>query len=255
MKEILSVLSLALILSACSNSAPSSSADTPGLASNEPESPQLAPTSSGLGNFGILISNEPHIVAANSNIDADGVLKFDICLDLPSDADWVFWMPVASANGFTVSEYGYETIESRSPVKDGRQQVTRFDGPNMSVSEEPMEGSVFGRRCFRFTFSLPAGTTQERVSVTFPGILARPLEGEECQQASIARMQDALRALDLQITVECNSQPGYGGLHAVQWPTSLTEEQANAVLASTDVLMAAYGYSGPWTVTFPLPSG
>lgn len=200
--------------------------------------------------------NGIQVTAGNFHREKDKVL-LDVCFAFPTNLDWTIWDADLRYDAIVNDTPGGTPIIIREPPIDGKQRVTPFEKTERGVrlGEPIWEDAVdtlMGLRCDTLDFSgVPAAST--RFTFTLAAIAAYPREGEECDQAYLAKYQAALDARNTGIKIGCRHDEYIGGLQVVDKPAPMSLEEAQGILYSNDLFLDLRGIRGPWVFTFDLP--
>ncbi len=147
-----------------------------------------------------------------------------MCFSLPSDADWSIWKASLQYAGTSVTDFG-TTLESLNA---------------------PAEGKV-GERCDTLNFYVTPDADLSNATISIDAIAAPPRDGEYCD-LYLPKIQAALQARGVAITIECVNQDGVPQMQITSFPPEMTKEQAEGVVYSDEF----YSIPGPWVFTFNL---
>ena len=148
----------------------------------------------------------------------------DVCFTLPDTSDW----GISSAS----LTYG-ETI-----VHDY--------GTTLVSLQEPAAG-VPGKRCDTLTFLVPPDADLSNVTIVIDAIAATPREGEYCS-VYMPKIQQALQARGIAITLDCADVNGVQTMKIMSMPADMTQTQAEETVYSDEF----YSVKGPWSFSFNL---
>jgi hypothetical protein len=151
-------------------------------------------------------------------------LNADVCFSLPSDSDWSVWKASLQFAGNVISEFG-TTLQSIQPPSDGQP----------------------GQRCDTINFYIPPDADLSSATISIDSIAAVPREGEYCD-VYLPKIQAALQARGIAITLDCIDQGGVRNLQITSFPPDLTQQQAEEIVYSDEF----YSIQGPWVFTFNL---
>jgi len=149
-------------------------------------------------------------------------LNAEVCFSMPDDSDWSIWKASLQFAGNVLSEFG-TTLSSLQPPADGQA----------------------GRRCDTLNFSIPPDADLTSASISIDAIAAVPREGEYCD-IYLPKIQQALAARGVAITLECVDQNGVQTMQISGFPPEMTKEQAEEIVYSDEF----YSIQGPWVFTF-----
>jgi hypothetical protein len=148
----------------------------------------------------------------------------NVCFTLPDTSDWGILSASLTYGGILVQEYGTTLV---------------------SV-QEPSEG-VTGQRCDTLTFIVPPDADLSNVTVVIDAIGATPREGEYCS-VYMPKIQQALLARSIGITVDCVDVNGALTMQILSVPSDMTQAQAEEIIYSDEF----YSVKGPWSFSFNL---
>lgn len=151
-------------------------------------------------------------------------LNAEVCFSLPDDSDWSIWKASLQFAGNVLSEFG-TTLASIQPPENGQA----------------------GRRCDTLNFSIPPDADLSNATVSIDAIAAVPREGEYCD-IYLPKIQQALAARGIGISLECVDQNGVPAMQITGFPPEMTKEQAEEIVYSDEF----YSIKGPWVFTFTL---
>jgi hypothetical protein len=197
--------------------------------------------------------NNIEVTVDNFRREKDRVLV-DVCFDLPDDSDWTMWdASLKYGEGVYVWSEG-RPIEIRKPPVDGKQQVMTFsETGGMEVNWEAATDDQKGYRCETIYFdSVPSDASQTRFTFIVNAFEAAPREGETCSQSYLEKWQAALDARKTGITVTCIEENYISGLEVADKPASMSVEEAEAIIHSTDLYLDVNGIKGPWIFEFDI---
>jgi len=159
-----------------------------------------------------------HASVQGKNVNAD------VCFTLPDNSDW----GISSAS----LSYG-ETI-----VHDYATTLVSL--------QEPAAGTP-GKRCDTLTFLVPPDADLSNVSIVIDAIAATPREGEYCS-VYMPKIQQALQARGIAITLDCVDENGTQTMKIMSMPADMTQTQAEEAVYSDEF----YSVKGPWSFSFNL---
>jgi hypothetical protein len=148
----------------------------------------------------------------------------DVCFTLPDTSDWGISSASLTYGGVLVQEYGTTLVSL----------------------QEPADG-VSGLRCDTLTFVVPPDADLSNVTIVIDAIAATPREGEYCS-VYMPKIQQALAARGIGITLDCVDVNGLLTMKIMSMPPDMTQAQAEEVVYSDEF----YSVKGPWSFSFNL---
>ena len=189
----------------------------------------------------------------NFRREKDRIL-IDVCFDLPDDSDWTMWNSFLQYGGKVYNWSEGEPIEIRKPPVDGKQMLLTFPAGG-GVNETWVEAAdgQKGYRCDTVYFDgIPLESNSTHYTFTIDALEAAPWEGQECTQAYLEKAQAVLDANKTGITVKCMKGENTSGLEVADKPTSMSMEDAQSILSSSDIYLGLNGIKGPWIFEFEI---
>ncbi len=187
------------------------------------------------------VVNGIEVTASNPRLQGD---KFtvDVCFTIPDDnPDWIITKASLTTDKAISSDWWATPIELRFPSANGQQQVITHDAKGIpSVRTETVTGSQQGRRCDALTFQVPAGSTVSTATLSINAITSRPAEGQYCEK--LAKVQDQLKARNVNITINCAEKDGVTNVTITNKPSSMSQADAEGLVFSDEW----YSKFGPW---------
>ncbi len=151
-------------------------------------------------------------------------LNAEVCFSLPDSSDWSIWSASLNYAGTVMQEYGTTLISVQ-------------DAANGSP----------GLRCDTLTFVVAPDADLSSASIAIGSIAAYPREGEYCS-VYMPKIQQALLARGIGITLECQDVNGAALMQITNRPPEMTQEQAEEIVYSDEY----YSIKGPWTFALNL---
>jgi hypothetical protein len=102
-------------------------------------------------------------------------------------------------------------------------------------------------RCDTLTFVVPPDADLSNATIVIDSIAATPREGEYCS-VYMPKIQEALLARGIGITLDCVDVNGVLTMQIVSMPPEMTQEQAEQIVYSDEF----FAVKGPWTFSFNL---
>ncbi|HEY5902708.1 MAG TPA: hypothetical protein VIU39_09145 [Anaerolineales bacterium] len=149
-------------------------------------------------------------------------LNAEVCFTLPDDSDWSIWKASLQYAGNVLSDFGTTLASLQAPANG-----------------QP------GRRCDTLNFSIPPDADLTSASISIDAIAAVPREGEYCD-IYLPKIQQALAARGIGITLACVDQNGVPTMQITGFPPEMTQQQAEEIVYSDEF----YSIKGPWVFTF-----
>jgi hypothetical protein len=191
------------------------------------------------------------MLASNFRIE-NGELNFDLCYDIPDSGDWTVWQANLRTESAEIEMLETALLELRHPAVDGIQEVITL----AESTSEPDENNGLGLRCDSIRF-FGAVSDSHHFTITIESILATPSESGVCDATYLARVNAELETYAVGLSAECfiveyEGGGGSSGLEIAAWPETMTQQEAEAILADSDFYMDVHGIRGPWifNVTF-----
>ena len=151
-------------------------------------------------------------------------LNASVCFTLPDASDWAISEANLNYGGTVLQEFGTTLV-------------------NM---QEPAAGQA-GSRCDTLTFVVAPDADLSTATITINAIASYPREGEYCS-VYMPKIQQALEARGIGITLECVDVNGTPTMQISSRPADMTQERAEQIVYSDEF----YTIKGPWTFTFNL---
>ena len=148
----------------------------------------------------------------------------NVCFTLLDGSDW-------SVSGATLQYAGAA--------------MTDFSSTMLSL-QEPVEGQS-GLRCDTLTFLVPPDADLSNVTIVIDAIATTPREGEYCS-VYMPKIQQALQARGIGITLDCADVNGLQTMKIMSMPADMTQTQAEEIVYSDEF----YSVKGPWSFSFNL---
>lgn len=190
--------------------------------------------------------------------DSGGLtLKLDLCIPIPTDADWLIHAASLRFAGTVIEEYGGIPIEIVEVHGDGTASVHTFENGRPSTTERPALENEQSYRCDTLYFwGLPEEVRGSELKVTINGLYASRLTGVPCSSELLAKAQQEIDALAGGIVLSCSDEliNGYAGLAIERIPEGVSLETAEEVFHSDAFYLAMFGVAGPWEFVYPEPN-
>ena len=187
--------------------------------------------------------------------EAGGVtLKLDICIPMPTDADWFIHAANLRFAGTVVEDHGTIPIEIVEVHDDGTAAVYTFENNRPSTSERPALENEQSHRCDTLYFwGQPEEVRDAELVITIDGLYASRLTGEPCTNELLARAQQEMDSLAAGIVLACTAdlENGYAGLAIERIPEEMSREAADVIFYSDAFYLAMFGVAGPWVFVYP----
>ena len=148
----------------------------------------------------------------------------NVCFTLPDTSDWGISSASLTYSGILVQEFGTTLVSLQEPAS-----------------------GVPGLRCDTLTFLVPPDADLSNTTIVIDAIAATPREGEYCS-VYMPKIQEALLARGIGITLDCADVNGVQTMKIMSIPPEMTQAQAEEIVYSPEF----YSVKGPWTFTFNL---
>jgi hypothetical protein len=148
----------------------------------------------------------------------------DVCFTLPDTSDWGVSSASLNYGGILVQEYGTTLVSLQEPAN-----------------------GVAGLRCDTLTFVVPPDADLSNTTIVIDAIAATPREGEYCS-AYMPKIQQAMLARGIGITLDCMDVNGVLTMQLMSIPSDMTQSQAEEIVYSAEF----YSVKGPWSFSFNL---
>jgi len=148
----------------------------------------------------------------------------DVCFTLPDTSDWGISSASLTYGGILVQEYGTTLVSLQEPA-----------------------AGVAGLRCDTLTFIVPPDADLTNTTIVIDAIAATPREGEYCS-AYMPKIQQAMLARGIGITLDCVDVNGVLTMQLMSIPSDMTQAQAEEIVYSAEF----YSVKGPWNFSFNL---
>jgi hypothetical protein len=158
-----------------------------------------------------------------ASVDGKNV-NADVCFSLPDGSDWSIYSASLNYGGVVLQEYGTTLVSLRESAN-----------------------GVPGLRCDTLTFVVPPDADLSNATIVIDSIAATPREGEYCS-VYMPKIQEALLARGIGITLDCVDVNGVLTMQIVSMPPEMTQEQAEQIVYSDEF----FAVKGPWTFSFNL---
>ncbi|MBK8823660.1 MAG: hypothetical protein IPN58_13970 [Anaerolineales bacterium] len=158
-----------------------------------------------------------------ASVDGKNV-NADVCFTLPDTSDWGVSSASLTYAGILLQEYGTTLVSL----------------------QEPADG-VPGLRCDTLTFIVPPDADLSNTTIVIDAIATTPREGEYCS-AYMPKIQQAMLARGIGITLDCVDVNGTLTMQILSIPSDMTQAQAEEIVYSDEF----YSVKGPWSFSFNL---
>jgi hypothetical protein len=148
----------------------------------------------------------------------------DVCFTLPDTSDWGISAASLTYGGILVQEYGTTLVSLQEPANGAQ-----------------------GLRCDTLTFLVPPDADLSNVTIMIDAIAATPREDEYCS-VYMPKIQQALAARGIGITLDCVDVNGLLTMKIMSMPSDMTQTQAEEIVYSDEF----YSVKGPWSFSFNL---
>jgi len=214
------LLSLIILLSACSPFVPQDSEQTLPTGYIDPSYPTMesAPVTLMQQNNGI------EVRADRAWRDGKQV-NVDVCYTLLDSSDWSIWGASLQYADMIIPDFGSTLL---------------------SV-QEPVEGQS-GMRCDTLSFiNVPPDADLSSVTITVDAIAAPPRTEEYCS-IYMPKIQQSMAERGIAIVLNCVDVNGVQSMQITSKPENMTQEEAEQIVYSHEY----YTVKGPWSFTFNL---
>jgi hypothetical protein len=191
--------------------------------------------------------NGVEVSAANFRLEGNQV-KADVCFDRPDDSDWIIRKASLQFGKEGVNYFGFNPIEVRDLAVNGQQRVITFEAGRKDVHFEQAADGQKGRRCDTLHFEVPPDADLSNFTIAIHAIIANPREGEFCT-TYLDKLQKVHDARNTGIRLQCTEEAGITNATIVAKPASMSQEEAENIAFSKELLIEAVGIRGPWTFT------
>ena len=220
MKQTIFLLTLLLVLAACSPAVVQQPVDALPTAYIDPAYPTMESAPVTL----MQTSNGIEVRADRAWRDGKQV-NVDVCYTLLDPSDWSIWGASLQYTDAAISDFG----------------------STMLSIQEPVEGHS-GERCDTLSFiNVPPDADLSSVAVTIDAIAAPPRAEEYCT-IYMPKIQQVLNERGIAITLNCADVNGAQAMQIISKPDTMSQEEAEQLIYSDEF----YTIKGPWSFTFNL---
>ena len=226
MKKI--ILLLAVFITACGPSVKENPAVVlPGLLPAATATPYIDKTSYPTAQVQLAAPNQTangiEVRMERASVEGKNV-NADVCFTLPDTSDWGISSASLTYGGVLVQDYATTLVSLQEPA-----------------------AGVPGKRCDTLTFLVPPDADLSNTTIVIDAIAATPREGEYCS-VYMPKIQEALLARGISITLDCADVSGVQTMKIMSMPPDMTQAQAEEIVYSPDF----YSVKGPWSFSFNL---
>jgi hypothetical protein len=221
------ILLLAIFITACGPSVKENPVVLPGLLPAATATPYIDTTSYPTAQVELAAPNQSasgiEVQMQRASVEGKNV-NADVCFTLPDESDWGISSASLTYGGVLVQDYGTTLVSLQEPA-----------------------AGVPGKRCDTLTFLVPPDADLSNTTIVIDAIAATPREGEYCS-VYMPKIQQALQARGIGITLDCVDENGAQTMKIMSFPPDMTQAQAEEIVYSPEF----YSVKGPWSFSFNL---